>query len=291
LPSGQQLLVCGCSNPLFGGFPSESDLGVAFPATEADVGDAAVAEHNFPDIARRDRAQELFFGRRFVLGQRRCWRRRRRDDHRRCVLLDGRRFITSLATQNAEQGHHDEPCASTHHSYSTKRDSDLFQEGQREGAAKRSRRVAEGRRGVTVSRIRATRSHPTDCDTLVPVAAPLDEPPENRQVMTEYPRRKPNPFGHVIRWLRDTIEGPPPAVMTEYPRRKPNPILHLIRWLLVLFAIYVILRGIIAPSTLLEWGNVPAVLAFGYVAYILFRNRRRRQRACDPSGDAARAGA
>jgi hypothetical protein len=79
--------------------------------------------------------------------------------------------------------------------------------------------------------------------------------------------------------------------MTEYPRRKPNPILHLIRWLLVLFAIYVILRGIIAPSTLLEWGNVPAVLAFGYVAYILFRNRRRRQRACDPSGDAARAGA
>jgi hypothetical protein len=51
--------------------------------------------------------------------------------------------------------------------------------------------------------------------------------------MTEYPRRKPNPFGHVIRWfghvirwfghvirwLRDMIEGRPPAVMTEYPRR------------------------------------------------------------------------
>jgi hypothetical protein len=119
------------------------------------------------------------------------------------------------------------------------------------------------------------------------MAGPTGEAPENRQAMTKYPRRKPNPFGHVIRWLwgviqwlRDMIEGRPPAEMTEYPRRKPNPILHLIRWFLVLFAIYVILRGIIAPSTLLEWGNVPMiVLAFGYVAYILFRNRRRRQQA------------
>ena len=68
-------------------------------------------------------------------------------------------------------------------------------------------------------------------------------------------------------------------MMAEYPRRKPNPILHLIRWFLVLFAIYVILRGIIAPKGLLEWENLPAVLAFGYVAYILFRNRRRRQQA------------
>jgi hypothetical protein len=32
--------------------------------------------------------------------------------------------------------------------------------------------------------------------------------------------------------------------------------------------------------TVLVWGNVvPIVLAFGYVAYILFRNRRRRQQA------------
>ena len=105
--------------------------------------------------------------------------------------------------------------------------------------------------------------------------------------MTEYPRRKPNPFGHVIRWLRDMIEGRPPAVMTEYPRRKPNPILHLIRWVSVLLVIYVTLRGIIALYGLLVWGNtpdtdltppatvaVPIVLAFGYVAYILFRNRR-----------------
>jgi hypothetical protein len=77
--------------------------------------------------------------------------------------------------------------------------------------------------------------------------------------------------------------------MTEYPRRKPNPILHLIRWVLVLFAMYMILRGIIALYGLLVWGNVPTVLvwgnvvpivlAFGYVAYILFRNRRRRQQA------------
>jgi hypothetical protein len=130
------------------------------------------------------------------------------------------------------------------------------------------------------------------------MAPPLDEAPENRQVMTEYPRRKPNPFGHVIRWLwgviqwlRDMIEGRPPAVMTEYPRRKPNPILHLIRWVLVLLVIYVIVRGIIAlygllvwgdASALYElllWGNVPMALAFGYVAYILFRNRRRRQQA------------
>jgi len=113
--------------------------------------------------------------------------------------------------------------------------------------------------------------------------------------MTEYPRRKPNPFGHVIRWLwgviqwlRDMIEGRPPAAMTEYPRRKPNPILHLIRWVSVLLVIYVILRGIIALYGLLVWGNVPdlswqlvwanvpTVLAFGYVAFILFRNRRRR---------------
>jgi hypothetical protein len=115
-------------------------------------------------------------------------------------------------------------------------------------------------------------------------------------VTTEYPRRKPNPFGHVIRWLwgvirwlRDMIEGRPPAVTTEYPRRKPNPILHLIRWVSVLLVIYVILRGIIALYGLLVWGNVPTVLvwgnvvpivlAFGYVAYILFRNRRRRQQA------------
>ena len=100
--------------------------------------------------------------------------------------------------------------------------------------------------------------------------------------MTEYPRRKPNPFGHVIRWLwgviqwlRDMIEGRPPAAMTEYPRRKPNPILHLIRWVSVLLVIYVILRGIIALYGLLVWVNVPTVLAFGYVAFILFRNRRR----------------
>jgi hypothetical protein len=129
------------------------------------------------------------------------------------------------------------------------------------------------------------------------VAAPLDEASENRQVMTEYPRRKPNPFGQMIRWLlgmirwlRDMIEGRPPAVMTEYPRRKPNPILHLIRWVSVVLVIYVILRGIVALYGLLVWGNVPAldgllvwgvpfVLALGYLAFILFRNRRRRQQA------------
>jgi hypothetical protein len=59
-----------------------------------------------------------------------------------------------------------------------------------------------------------------------------------------------------------------------------------------MLVIYVILRGIIALYRLLVWGNtpdtdltppatvaVPIVLAFGYVAYILFRNRRRRQQA------------
>ena len=101
--------------------------------------------------------------------------------------------------------------------------------------------------------------------------------------MTEYPRRKPNPFGHVIRWLwgviqwlRDMIEGRPPAAMTEYPRRKPNPILHLIRWLWGLFVIALIVSGIIVLYGMLEWWNVPIVLAFGYCTYILFRNRRRR---------------
>jgi hypothetical protein len=75
--------------------------------------------------------------------------------------------------------------------------------------------------------------------------------------------------------------------MTEYPRRKPNPILHLIRWVSVVLVIYVILRGIVALYGLLVWGNVPAldgllvwgvpfVLAFGYLAFILFRNRGRR---------------
>ena len=65
--------------------------------------------------------------------------------------------------------------------------------------------------------------------------------------------------------------------MTEYPRRKPNPILHLIRWVCGLFVIAMIVSGIIALYGMLRWWNVPIVLAFGYFTCILFRNRRRRR--------------
>jgi hypothetical protein len=112
------LLVCGCGDPLFGGFSSKPDLGVAFAATELNVGDPSVAEHDFPDVARRDRTQELRFWCRCVRRPR-CRPEGRRDDHRLCVLLDRRRFITSLATQNAEQGDRDEACAFTHRPSST----------------------------------------------------------------------------------------------------------------------------------------------------------------------------
>lgn len=81
------------------------------------------------------------------------------------------------------------------------------------------------------------------------MAVPQDEAPENRQVTT------------------------------EYPRRKPNPILHLIRWLWGLFVIALIVFGIIALYLMLDvawWYEVPILLAFGYFTYILFRNRRRR---------------
>jgi hypothetical protein len=45
-------LVCGCSNPLFGGFPSERDLDVAFAATELDVGEPR-AQTRFPERGTR----------------------------------------------------------------------------------------------------------------------------------------------------------------------------------------------------------------------------------------------
>jgi hypothetical protein len=89
------------------------------------------------------------------------------------------------------------------------------------------------------------------------------------------PEAKAEPFVHLIRWLRDLFEGRP-QVTTEYPRRKPNPIVHLIRWLWGLFVIALIVSGIIVLYGMLEWWNVPIVLAFGYCTYILFRNRRRR---------------
>jgi hypothetical protein len=84
------------------------------------------------------------------------------------------------------------------------------------------------------------------------MAGPLDEAPENGQVMT------------------------------AYPRRKPNPIVHLIRWLWGLFVIALIVFGIIALYLMLDvawWYEVPILLVFGYCTYVLFRNRRRRQRA------------
>jgi hypothetical protein len=90
---------------------------------------------------------------------------------------------------------------------------------------------------------------PELCDTLVPMAEPLDEAPENRQMMT------------------------------EYPRRKPNPIVHLIRWLWRLFVIALIVFGIIALYLMLDeawWYEVPILLVFGYFTYVLVRNRRRR---------------
>jgi Flp pilus assembly protein TadB len=81
------------------------------------------------------------------------------------------------------------------------------------------------------------------------LAAPLDRSSENRQVMT------------------------------EYPRRKPNPIVHLIRWLWRLFVIALIVFGIIALYLMLDeawWYEVPILLVFGYFTYVLVRNRRRR---------------
>jgi Flp pilus assembly protein TadB len=114
-------------------------------------------------------------------------------------------------------------------------------------------------------------------------------PPERRGGAAADYREAPRPSDPVtaIRSFHRSADDEAPEnsdrqLTTEYPRRKPNPIMHLIRWLWALFVIALIVTGIIALYQMLDvawWYEVPILLVFGYCTYVLFRNRRRRQRA------------
>jgi hypothetical protein len=66
-------------------------------------------------------------------------------------------------------------------------------------------------------------------------------------------------------------------VVTEYPRRKPNPIVALIRFAWGLLVLALIVIGAIMLYGMLEWWNVPILLAFGFGVFVLLRNRWRRR--------------
>jgi hypothetical protein len=63
---------------------------------------------------------------------------------------------------------------------------------------------------------------------------------------------------------------------TGYPRRKPNPIVHLVRWAWRLFLAAVAIWGVIALYLAFRWWMVPILLVFGFAVFVLFRNRARR---------------
>jgi hypothetical protein len=70
-------------------------------------------------------------------------------------------------------------------------------------------------------------------------------------------------------------------VVTEYPRRKPNPIVQLIRWAWFLFLGLMIAGWVGIVVLLIVEGAlwiVPIVVVFGYFVFVLYRNRWRRWR-------------
>ena len=67
---------------------------------------------------------------------------------------------------------------------------------------------------------------------------------------------------------------------TGYPRRKPNPIVHLIRWAWRLFLACVVLWVVVVLAMWLLDGALwiaPFVAFFAFAVFVLFRNRWRRE--------------
>jgi hypothetical protein len=109
LEVGARLLGRRCKDLVGGGLIAEPDT-PSFSITEADVGHVFVGEQNLANVARLDPPQESVLWRQDVL-----LGRPRGDDYGRRVSLDGGRFVASLATQEAEDGHSDKGRPSPHH--------------------------------------------------------------------------------------------------------------------------------------------------------------------------------
>ena len=117
------------------------------------------------------------------------------------------------------------------------------------------------------------------------MAPPLDEAPDN---LDHSPRGRPNRIVALLRVVWTVVVAaltalgvwaPPDETRNDwdgYPRRKPNPIIALVRFAWGLIILALIVGGLVALYGMLEWWNVPILLAFAFAVFVLFRNRWRR---------------